>query len=285
MQLPRALIMRAILLVSCVSAAWAQAPTQSVDKPKFEVASIKISRGAQRPGPPIEVFEPGGRYVTGNLRLRDILESAYHLTPYQWAHISGGPNWLPTEFFDIEAKADGTPTREQMVLMLQSLLADRLHLMVHWEAVRGTLLVLTVAKPGKLGPQLHPHTDDSNCGGKPEPLSSTIPVCGDLRGLNSLSAYKVTMDDLTTWLGNLLQDSSVINRTGLKGAYDLSLSAAILQGGDSKANLNPTAVPTDPTGPPWLFDALQDQLGLKLVPEKGPIEILVIDHVEEPSPN
>jgi uncharacterized protein (TIGR03435 family) len=255
---------------------------QSKDRPTFEVASIKVDKaGLQRPSPARLTLQPGGRLTTNKLRLRDLLESAYQLSPYQWQHISGQPAWSESEYFDIEAKAAGNPGAAQIWLMLQSLLVDRFRLVVHWETKQVPLFALVVLKSGKLGPRLHPHTDDANCIDRlTESPSPTIPNCGSFVGLNSRVGYKVTMDDLARDLGFLFQDRPLVNQTGLSGTFDLSLLDELHQDPVSKAD-----AASDPSSQSWLFTALQEQLGLKLESQTGPVDVLVIDHVEEPSPN
>ena len=200
--------------------------------------------------------------------------------------------------FDIEAKAGGNVTRDQINLMLQSLLADRFKLAAHQETRPLPVYALVLSKAGKTGPQLQSHGDDSKCadvsGGLPPPPvpgagAPKVPCGGFIMGGSPagfhMGGQKITMMDLTRTLSNFV-DRVVVDRTGLSGTFDLSIDFAPQQappgftpgpGADAGA--------ADPSGPVSIFTAVQEQLGLKLEPQTGPVDVLVIDHVERPSEN
>jgi uncharacterized protein (TIGR03435 family) len=262
-------------------------------KAMFEVVSIKPSnsdRGTQLRR------QPGGLYRATNVTARALMASAYQGEfPPKGERIFGGPGWIDSEHFDIEARAAGDPTREQDNLMLQSLLEDRFKLVLHHEMRQLPVYALVIAKPGKTGPQLVSHSDAAKC---TEPLAGTPPsqprpeepmpaFCGGFfmsRGNGALreSGNRITMDMLAQFVDQSV-DRSVVDRTGLTGTFDFTLEFAPEVGPGYQPGS--TAEASDASGVPRIFSALQEQLGLKLEPQKAPLDVLVIDHVEEPSPN
>jgi uncharacterized protein (TIGR03435 family) len=277
-----------------------QAPA-AAERPSFDVASIKTNKsGAMR----IAMMpQPGGRFLASNVTLSMLLRTAYQLKgPEQ---MSGAPDWSDSEHFDIEAKAaESNPSRERNALMMQSLLADRFKLVVHRETRQLPVYALVLSKAEKTGPAFLPHLDDTKCAdpsGPPPPPpapGAALPTfCGGFfnmmnSGTMRLQGNKVTMEMLVAQLSNSV-DRVVVDRTGLSGTFDVSLEYLSQQAGLSGfppgAGPGPGAgaTPADPSpsAPPSLPTALQEQLGLKLVPQTGPVDVLVIDHVERPSEN
>jgi len=270
----------------------AQAPAGTADRPVFDVASVKPNKSGTnmvRFGGP----QTGGRYTATNVTLNMLVTSAYKLKPHQ---ISGLPNWDNSEHFDIEAKAEGNPSRDQINLMVQSLLADRFKLVVHRETRQLPIYALVLSKAEKTGARLQPHSDDTKCpdlsSGPPPPPrpDGALPPapCGGFFMSGSpggfrMAGQKIAMDQLAQNLSNFV-DRIVVDRTGLTGAFDLSLDfmptqmpAGFVRGPDSNAS--------DPSAPPTIFTALQEQLGLKLEAQTGPVDVLIVDHVEQPSEN
>jgi uncharacterized protein (TIGR03435 family) len=206
--------------------------------------------------------------------------------------------------FDIEARAPGNPTKDQMRLMMQSLLADRFRLRAHFETHEGPVYALTLVRLGRTGPKLRPHADGPACPdfemaapaipAPPRNASDVFPpVCGwpQIRGTLAGArdvAMEIIAEETIHGFGSMVGevDRPVVDQTGLKGRYDftLQLPPGTLSFSVSVAPPNPDGIPTDPRGTPFL-DALRKQLGLKLVSSKGPIRKLVIDHVEPPSAN
>jgi uncharacterized protein (TIGR03435 family) len=215
---------------------------------EFEVASIKPT--ATKDGSFTFDFPPGGRFTGRNLTLQNLLRIAYELEDYQ---ISGGPPWMNSAGFDIQAKAPAEPTREQVRHMLQSLLADRFQLAVHRETRQLPIYALVVAKTG---PRLQPADPDAA-------TSRSLKM-------GQLITRKMSMTDLASILTFDLK-RPVKDETGLKGDFAFTLEWAPGLGESDDG--------------PSLFAAIQEQLGLKLASTKGPIEVLVIDHVEKPSEN
>jgi uncharacterized protein (TIGR03435 family) len=262
-------------------------------RPKFNVASIKPSKSGDQ-GTHLR-FLPGGLY-TATVPLRALIASAYlNEFPPKGRLIFGGPGWIDSELFDIEARAKGNPGIEQMHLMVQSLLEDRFKLVMHHETQQLPTYELVLAKAGKTGPQLTPHSGDAKCtdsaSGKrlsqPGPGEAMPAYCngffmnprpGDLRETGN----NITMDKLGQFLSQSV-DRMVVDRTGLNGAFDFALEFAPEFGPGSQPGVTATA--SDLSIPPSLFTALQEQLGLELKSTTSPVDVLVIDHAEKPSEN
>jgi uncharacterized protein (TIGR03435 family) len=273
-------------------------------KRTFEVSSVKPTKLFRPTLFPLDIGDaktPGGRF-SGAFGLVPYVGFAYKLSPGEVSVQL--PKGFP-ETFDIEARAPGDPTKDQMRLMMQSLLADRFKLRVHFETHEGPVYALTLVRPGRTGPKLRPHAEGPACPDSFEIAPGVIPAlprnasdvfppeCGATASRGTREGTVFGGRDLTVEVfaaalhnfGSLTGevDKPVVDQTGLKGRYDfrLELPAGILSLALSSA---PPATPADSTGTPFL-DALRKQLGLKLVSSKGPIRRLVIDHVEQPSAN
>ena len=270
----------------------AQSAPQAAERPSFDVASIKPNKSGDNRV--LTRFQPGGLFTETNAALNRLIILTYQLKPHQ---MIAGPEWdrLLAEHFDIEAKVAGKPSREQMALMMQSLLADRFKLVVHHETRQLPLYALVFSKAGKTGPQLIPHSDDAKCiqsadglpVAQPGPGQTMPAYCGGFSlvrrpgGMRD-AGNKVTLDMLIGLLGNYV-DRPVVDRTGLSGTFDLTLEFTLAT--PPGFVLDPMHGPSDSSGRPSLFTALQEQLGLKLESQTGPVDVLVIDHVEQPSEN
>jgi len=288
-------VLMAVLTAQQLNSQKAAAPPAlpTSDRPAFEVASIKPSKSGDQ-GTYLR-RQPGGLYRATNAPLRALIASAYlNQFPPKGERIFGGPGWIDTEYFDIEAKAEGNPSREEESLMVQSLLEGRFKLVVHHETRQLPIYALVLSKAGKTGPQLTMHSDDAKCtdpaAGPPPPPrpGETLPAfCGGffmIPGAGALreSGNRVTMDMMVQFLSQSV-DRTVVDRTGLGGVFDFTLEFAPELGPGSQPGA--TASASDPSAPPSIFTALQEQLGLKLESQKGPVDVLVIDHVEQPSEN
>ena len=198
--------------------------------------------------------------------------------------------------WDIEARAEGIPTREQMRQMVQSLLEDRFKLRIHYETRQGPIYALVLDAPGILGPQLHAHPKDAPCVKPGSESAQTLsqgngPFCGgvaverDQNYLLHLTMAAVPISQLVDTLDPIgkvnggLFDLPIVDETGLKGEYDIHFQFAL----SPPASRPDMEVPGP--GSPTLAEALKKQLGLRLVKTSGPVKFLVIDHVEKPSPN
>jgi uncharacterized protein (TIGR03435 family) len=218
---------------------------------------------------------PDGTSVWKNVTLRVLLRTAYQLP------MSGGPDWLSTDRFDIETKAKGPFTEAQWPLMWRKLLADRFNLIVHIDTRIAPVYALVLARSdGTLGPQIR----QSACVGKdpapiPGPLDPKNPPplpCGAARSRpGTVVARWQTMEDATQML-SLMLGRKVVDRTGLTEKYDLN------------AEWTPAPGPPGPQAfgvGPATFTALEEQLGLKLKSEQGTVDALVIDRAERPITN
>ncbi len=261
----------------------------TADRPTFDAASIKKSNSTTGVGR-IDLTHSGGHVTATNVSLKFLIIQAYQLGNPRFGSDPPSAGWIGSEHFDVEAEAEGNPTVEQKRLMIQSLLADRFKVRMHHETRQLPEYALVLSKAGKLGPQLRPHSDNTKCvevpAGQPNPRivpgEVALPPCGGLRLVgDSLIGQNVTTERLAQTLsiltGPVEADArNVVDRTGLAGGFDLTLVFQPIQ---------PASTPTDLTGPPSIFTALQEQLGLKLESTTGPVDVLVLDHVEEPSPN
>jgi uncharacterized protein (TIGR03435 family) len=215
---------------------------------QFEVASVKPST-PERYSESSGITTGKGRLSANEMTLKRYIMSAFAVGQNE---IVGGPDWLGSDRFDIEARADRAVDDDAALMgMLRDLLAERFHLMVHRETRTMQAYVLTIAKNG---PRL-----EKSAGGEASTSS----------GRGRLEARAITMDGFAQRLGRQVE-LPVVNRTGLEGAFNLKLEWAP---DDAK-----------PESGPSIFTAIQ-QLGLRLTTQKTPVEILVIDHAERPSAN
>jgi uncharacterized protein (TIGR03435 family) len=221
--------------------------------PSFEVASIK-----PLPSDPLhgseEMNTGHGRLSAKNVTLQRCITSAFQIGPNQ---LSGGPSWMNTQRFDIEARSAANEGDALLMSMLQSLLAERFKMAFHRETRPIEAYVLEVAKNGlKLE-----KAADGNAG--------TYTADG------RIDATGITMDRLAQVLSRSM-DLPVVNRTGVDGAFNLKLQY-------TPEKLNAAA--DRPSDGASIFTAIQEQLGLRLRAQKVPIEILVIDQAQMPEPN
>ncbi|MGD0221946.1 MAG: TIGR03435 family protein [Terriglobia bacterium] len=270
------------------------APTAAALSPSFEVASIKPNRsGDMRIG---IRFQPG-RFTTTGATVKQLIAIAYDVRDFQ---VTGGPSWITSDEYDIDAKEpDGlseelsklSPDQrhEKMGLLIQSLLADRFGLKVSHATKEYPVYALVVAKNG---PKLQEaKAGDTYPNGMKGPDGHALGHGGMMRmGPGELTGQGVPVTFLVQQLAQQL-GRNVLDRTGLKGNYDFTLkwtpdqsSAGMMQGPPGGGPPPDNAPPPDASGPS-VFTAVQEQLGLKLESTKGPVDILIIDHVEQPSEN
>lgn len=247
----RGAMLGAAVFVLAVGVLFAQQPGD----PHFDVVSIKRSASPEQGGR--NALEPG-RYVGLGVTVRRIIGLAY--MPIPVSRLVGGPGWLETDRFDVEAKFSGNPPREQVQAMLRAMLAERFRFRAHVEMRQAPVYALHVARPGTLGPSLTPSR--ANC---------QVDRCNFqyLDGL--LRGRGVTLDRIAD---EITAGRTVVNRTGLGDVYDIELRW--------------TPDGTQPAGddaPPTLVTALREQLGLKLDPETMPLDFLVIESAERPAEN
>jgi len=283
-------------------------------KHTFETASVKPNKSGNDsltsmnvPMGPGDVYPANGGLFSGtNVPLISYIYFAYKLTGSQFQlllpHL---PKWVLTDRFDIEARASGNPTKDQMRLMVESLLAERFKLTIHYETQQLPAFALVLANPEKTGPHLQSHVDNPSCStapsqttlasaqASPAVAAGGFPaVCGGIIGMPSspsgrlrVGARNVPIGLLASSLaqmGNL--DRAVLDRTGLSGVYDFTFEWTPQHNGPGTPQLNGQPPVVNESGPTFTED-LQEQLGLKLEPQTAPTEVLVVDNVERPSEN
>jgi bla regulator protein blaR1 len=278
--------------------------TEAGGKMSFEVASIRLSKPGTFTPPnfPLsndDAYSPTGGVFTADFPLEVYLEFAYKFRPsadQRKVMLEHLPKWVATDYFTIHARAAGNPTKDQMRLMVQSLLADRFKLAIHFETKQVPALALTLIKPGKLGPKLIPHDQGPPCDPSatlqaPGANSSHAfpPIC-DVQMLHPIANHMIetgsrnatlaVMAASFSALGRL--DRPVIDRTGLSGRFDFTLQWTPEPGSPLGGRDAPAPAEEQTT---TFLEALKEQLGMKLEPTIAPIDILVVDHVEPPSEN
>jgi uncharacterized protein (TIGR03435 family) len=239
--------------------------------PVFDVASIRENKSATMNS---TVRWGGDAYVATNATLASLLMAAYGIRADL---MSGLPGWANSTHFDINAKISDPDadtlkklSREQRRAMMVDLLNDRFHLRTHIEVKTLPVYDLVIAKGGpKLKEDTTPFSDSADPGKTPAALKPGSFMVSD----SSITAVAIPVSTLTNALGFWVE-RNIIDKTGLTSRYDISLK------------WTPTELEgkTD-NNAPGLFTALQEQLGLKLESSKGPVDTLVIDHVEMPTEN
>lgn len=236
--------------------------------PAFEVATIKPSKPDEQR---TYLIWRGGDMQVVNFSLESLVKFAFDLQDKQ---ILGAPAWMSTDKFDIDAKPDtpGQPSGEQLKEMVRKLLADRFALKFHNDQKEMGAYVLTV---GKDGPKLKENTSNPN--GLPALFFGPI---GTLHVMNA------TMQNFTGLMQSAVLDRPVVDRTGLKGRYDFTLKWTPDESQFAGMGVKvPPPSADDANAAPPLFTAIQEQLDLKLEAQKTNVPVLVIDHVDHPSPN
>lgn len=262
----------------------------------FDVATVKPNKaGEMRVSMRII---PGGAYEAFNVTLGAMIRLAYRLQEYQ---LVGAPAWVDQDRFDIVGKP---PAGEPLDLQprMQSLLAERFNLKAHEETREFPIYALVVANPnGKLGAKMTPSSVDCAAlargrGNAPTPPTlpapGTRPECGVTNNGGKIAAGGFTMTQLANTLSQFA-GRTVIDRTGLSGAFNIDLEFTPdpgLRGRGAGGGLPPSAPApgservVDPSGLS-IFTAVQEQLGLKLDSQRGPLPVLVIDSVSQPTEN
>ena len=255
---------------------------QEAPRPAFQVASVKRTTA----NPTHQMFrpQPGGRVIAENAPLQLLIQNAYGVQAYQ---VVGGPAWLTTDGYDIEAKPEGEVGNAEMRLMLQSLLADRFQLAVHRETRERPVYVLAAAKG-----EFHPPAPKDDCataapGAPPTPGAfpcGRVGINGAPTGLE-MNGRKAPMAEFVRILA-MLVGHPVIDHTGYSSEFDIHLTFTPDESLEGLPAPPPGAppMPSDPSRP-TLFGALQEQMGLKLSASKGPVEVLVVDRAERPTAN
>jgi uncharacterized protein (TIGR03435 family) len=247
----------------------------------FEAASVKAHQSADQAF--MMVLEPGGRFVATNIPLLLFIRTAYQLQDDQ---IVGAPGWLNSDRFDIVAKADAGAPLQQLPSMMQALLVDRFRFATHHETRELPVYALVIARSDRtLGPQLRP-TACPSANGTASPTLADVdlsPTCAAIKtGLGTLTLRGAPISQVLQYLAPYVS-RVLLDRTSLDGRFDLDLAWT--------PELSPSRTP-GPQEParsnsdgPSIFTAIQEQLGLKLEATTAPADVLVIDHVEHPTPD
>lgn len=253
--------MKYLLLLLTTGLCFAQQPRP------FDVASVKLNPSG---GMGVSMRTKSGRLTTSNAPVLMLVQQAFGVKDFQ---VTGGPAWLGTERYDIDAKMEKNDISDDDLWMsLQPLLLERFHLKFHRETKQMPVFALTVVKGG---PKFSVHKVSAE-GNDQQRLGVSIGS-----GKGKLMATKTTMARFCDSLGHQV-DRIVIDRTGLKGDYDFTVEwspdnheGSMVGALEEKVGITGANI----------FEALQDQLGLKLESVKGPVEMIVIDSAERPSAN
>jgi uncharacterized protein (TIGR03435 family) len=222
-------------------------------RPAFEIASIKPNHSGEmgsRTG-----TRPGGLFIATNVSLKAMIMQAYNLQDFQ---VSGGPGWIDSDRFDVSAKAESDVPEEQIMLMLRLLLEKRFQLKAHRDTRERGIYALVVATNG---PKLK----------KAEGTGYSFGVGG-----RKLTAQRASLSDLANILSIQL-GRTVLDKTGLTDLYDITLSWAPTPGTSAESSRPPAD-----EAAASIFTAIQEQLGLRLEPSRGPVELLIIDGAQKP---
>jgi uncharacterized protein (TIGR03435 family) len=266
-----------ILTLLANAAAFAQ-----VSAPRgFEVVSIKLNTsggiaGGIRP-------QPGGRLVMVNAPIARLIRIAY---PTQSPQLVGAPSWVESERYDVDARAAGQPTEQEMEAMLRALLTERMKLVARVERRQQDVYALVRAdSSGRGNRRLSRATLDCAefverrpaSGLTLAPRANGAPPCGLSSDGRRLLSGGLTIAQLIRNISPFV-DRVVVDRTGLDGYYEFTLEFAARPA-------NAAGLPDLNDDRPSIFSALQEQLGLRLQPQRAAVEMLVIDRIERPEPN
>ena len=290
------------LLLFCALTTPVLAQTPGV-RPSFEVASVKPNTSGSTNS---STSFNRGRFVATNVTVKLLLMSAYRVQDFQ---IIGGPGWIGSDAFDIEAKPEEGAVPQQpgprdptaidpMSLMVQSLLEDRFELKLHRETRELPVYILSIGKDGPKFKAVDPaQQTDAPSGARGVGGSGRVPTPASLpvgnmgssinNGRGEMSAHAVPMVRLISFLSQQLR-RPVVDKTDLKDLYDFRVEWTRDQNIGAAAPTaagTPTPAAADAPSGPSIFTALQEQLGLKLDSGRGPVEVLIIDSVQKPAEN
>jgi uncharacterized protein (TIGR03435 family) len=279
--------------------------TDAGGKAAFDMASMKLSKSGGPAGGdksisniPLDATDAhaatSGELSATNFTLLSYIGFAYKLSGKELGEvITKLPKWALTDHFDVEARAAGDPTKDQMRLMMQALLADRFKMAIHYDVRQVPVFGFTLASAGATGPQLHAHVDGSPCATPTRPRNSASDppplaifrggfpgfpaVCGGFAPLGALraGARNVTMQQIAALLDTVAGlNRPLADQTGLSGTYDFVIEFVPRRGGPP---LGDGELDQSPVG---FAGAMRQQLGLALAATTGPEDVLVVDHVE-----
>lgn len=252
----------------------AQAPAKNAS---FEVASVKINKSGDRRS--FMRLDMPDRVEFTNQRLDTLISFAYRVPAYKFS--GGGADPILSARFDIVAKSERRASTDEKMDMLRTLLEDRFKVRVRTDVAEGDIYALVMARSdGRLGPDIRRSTADcdalteairrGDAPSPPPPKPGERPACGASGSPAMFRAGGMSMSQFANTLGAMMRQT-IVDRTGLTGRFDFDLSTSL----DRLA----------PDGPPSIFTALPEQLGLKLERQRGPIETFVIENAELPTPD
>jgi bla regulator protein blaR1 len=279
--------------------------TAAGDKMAFEVATIRPAKPdtftpSNFPLSADDSYMPNGGRLSADFPLSTYIAFAYKLTltpEQEKTMLADLPKWVGEDRFVIHAQAEGSPTKDQMRLMMQSLLADRFKLAVHFETREVPVFGLVLRKPGVTGPKLRPHAEGPPCDVHPSdapklPAANVAevfpPECDSYMaksGQNKeilVGSRNTTLELIAASLGLLGHlGRPIVDQTGLVGRFDFTI-----QWTPESNDAQPPGGEAQPESQGSTFlEALNEELGLKLKPTRAPLKVLVVDHVERPSDN
>lgn len=263
------------VVVPPVHGAEPASPTAIAKIPTFDVISVKPNNSGERRA--MINFTPDGIRIL-NMNIAFLLRDGFNVNDDELINL---PGWARSATYDIEAKVapEDVATlknldREQRAQMMLQVLTDRFHLAYHRETRTLPEYALVVAKGGSKMQEVKPATDDA---GKPRNGRMMM-------GGTTLSAEGVEMAMLARMLSQRV-GHPVIDKTGLTGKYSFKLEFAPEPHDGEPPHEAGSAAPVGDTGAPSIFTAVQEQLGLKLESEKGPVDVVIIDRLEQPATN
>jgi bla regulator protein BlaR1 len=270
--------------------------TAAGGRAEFEVASVREDPSGKYVSPPYSTdsdddFTKGSGLFTADGDLAIYISFAFKLAQ-QHNMLSDLPDWAHKKHFVIEARAPANATKDQMRLMMQSLLADRFKLALHFETREMPVLIMTLAKPGKMGERWRLHADGPAC----DVVATRAPgaavtfdmfPCHAYMAINEpenvllAGARNTTVELMGAFFSNVGHMRPIVDRTGISGNIDFSMEYTPERRGAPAAGAEGEAEVPGTT----FEQAIKDQLGLKLEPANAPLEIPVVDHVEMPTEN
>lgn len=301
------LMVMAITMIPAMRLAAQSGPTSSDwqkaagGKMSFEVVSIRLGKPDEFISPTFPLssddsYRPNAGLFTADFSLRTYIEFAYKLwltEEQENSMLEHLPKWVGNDSFVIHARAAGNPTKDQMRLMMQSLLADRFGFVVHFEKQDVPVLAMTLLKPGKMGPKLTRHDDGPPCSVVAVPYDQRkgtkgediFPPACDSYSAESRPNHMVIVGSRNTTMALIAASlpslgrigKPIVDRTGLNGRFDFTIEWRPESSAAAPGAEEPQATTFE--------EALKEQLGVKLTAIKAPLTVPVIDHVERPSEN
>lgn len=293
------------------SAASLYAQSSSAKKLEFDVASVKQNKSgdppagdqpyANIPTGPGNVYTPnGGYFVARNLPLAAYISFAWKMSTADIKYLVPQlPAWVMSDHFDVQARAQSNPGKDEMRLMMRSLLEERFKLAIHNEKREIPVSAMLLLKAGKTGPQLQLHPADAECSSQNDPAAppqTSVPtvaggfpvLCGgiyllppQMPGNQRLAARNITLDFLARSLPANETDRPLVNRTGVTAPIDFVMEWLPARNGLAQPAVQSE---TDASGPSFQ-EALAKQLGIRLESQRALTDVLVFDHIEHLSEN